>query len=112
MFGADGTCSSASIAITGASTKPTRARAVEAALASKKLDETTLADAASHAAQGLELLGGVHGSHAYRGQLWTSMTRRAIMKSAGRPYGYPAPRSPRSGSLHRRELTHGMSTYY
>ena len=84
MFGADGTCSSASIAITGASTKPTRARAVEAALASKKLDETTLADAASHAADGLELVGDIHGSQAYRGQMCTIMTRRAIMKAAGR----------------------------
>jgi len=84
MFGADGTCSSASIAITGASTKPTRARAVEAALASKKLDETTLAEAASHAADGLELLGDIHGSQAYRGQMCTIMTRRAIMKAAGR----------------------------
>jgi len=84
MFGADGTCSSASIAITGASTKPTRARAVEAALASKKLDETTLAETASHAADGLELLGDIHGSQAYRGQMCTIMTRRAIMKAAGR----------------------------
>jgi aerobic carbon-monoxide dehydrogenase medium subunit len=86
MFGADGTCSSASIAITGAPTKPTRARAVEAALASKKLDETTLADAASHAAEGLELVGDIHGSQAYRGQMCTIMTRRAIMKAAGRAY--------------------------
>jgi carbon-monoxide dehydrogenase medium subunit len=80
----DGTCSSASIAITGASTKPTRARAVEAALASKKLDETTLAGAASHAADGLELVGDIHGSQAYRGQMCTIMTRRAIVKAAER----------------------------
>ena len=86
MIGTDGTCSSASIAITGASTKPTRARAVEAALASKKLDERTLADAASHAAEGLELVGDIHGSQAYRGQMCMIMTRRAIMKAAGRAY--------------------------
>jgi aerobic carbon-monoxide dehydrogenase medium subunit len=81
---ADGTCSSASIAITGASTKPTRAKSVEAALAGKKLDETTLADAASHAVDGLELVGDIHGSQAYRGQMCTVMTRRAILKAAER----------------------------
>ena len=81
---ADGTCSSASIAITGASTRPTRAKSVEAALAGKKLDETTLADAASHAVDGLELVGDIHGSQAYRGQMCTVMTRRAILKAAER----------------------------
>ncbi len=81
---ADGTCSSASIAITGASTRPTRAKAVEAALAGKKLDETQLSDAASHAVDGLELVGDIHGSQAYRGQMCTVMTRRAILKAAER----------------------------
>jgi carbon-monoxide dehydrogenase medium subunit len=81
---ADGACSSASVAITGASTKLTRANTVEAALASKKLDETTLADAASHAVDGLELVGDIHGSEAYRGQMCTVMTRRAILKAVER----------------------------
>ncbi len=81
---ADGACSSASVAITGASTKLTRANTVEAALAGKKLDETTLADAASHAVDGLELVGDIHGSEAYRGQMCTVMTRRAILKAAER----------------------------
>jgi aerobic carbon-monoxide dehydrogenase medium subunit len=84
MLDADRTCSSASIAITGASTKPTRATSVEAALAGKKLDETTLADAASHAVDGLELVGDIHGSQAYRGQMCTVMTRRAILKALER----------------------------
>src|SRR2546426_7181407 len=81
---ADGTCSSASIAMTGASTRPTRAKAVEAALAGKKLDETQLSDAAGHAVDGLELVGDIHGSQAYRGQMCTVMTRRAILKAAER----------------------------
>ena len=81
---ADGTCSSASIAITGASTRPTRAKTVEAALAGKKLDETTLANAAGHAVDGLELVGDIHGSQAYRGQMCMVMTRRAILKAAER----------------------------
>jgi len=81
---ADGACSSASVAITGASTKLTRANTVEAALAGKKLDETTLADAASHAVDGLELVGDIHGSEVYRGQMCTVMTRRAILKAVER----------------------------
>ncbi len=84
MLDADSTCSSASIAITGASTKPTRAKAVEAVLAGKKLDETTLTEAASHAVDGLELVGDIHGSQAYRGQMCTVMTRRAILKAVER----------------------------
>ena len=84
MLDADSTCSSASIAITGASTKPTRAKAVEAALVGKKLDETTLTEAASHAVDGLELVGDIHGSQAYRGQMCTVMTRRAILKAVER----------------------------
>src|SRR5947209_15179245 len=43
---ADGACSSASVAITGASTKLTRANAVESGLAGMKLDATTPVDAA------------------------------------------------------------------
>ncbi len=41
----------ASVAITGASTKTTRASAVEAELIGKKLDEATVAAAAQHAAE-------------------------------------------------------------
>src|SRR6185437_4000898 len=59
---ADGTCTAASVVITGASVKPTRASAVEAALVGKKLDEATIAAAASHAADGLELVEDIHGS--------------------------------------------------
>src|SRR5205807_6065864 len=44
----DGTCSAASLAITGAASRITRASAVEAALLGKKLDDTTIADAARH----------------------------------------------------------------
>src|SRR6266567_6685265 len=83
-LGGDGTCSSASVVITGASVKPTRASAVEAALAGKKLDEATVADAASHAADGLELVEDIHGSKAYRAQMSCVMAKRAILKAAER----------------------------
>jgi carbon-monoxide dehydrogenase medium subunit len=80
----DGTCTSASVVITGASVKPTRASAVEAALVGKKLDEATIADAASHAADGLELVSDIHGSKAYRAQMATVMAKRAITRAAAR----------------------------
>jgi aerobic carbon-monoxide dehydrogenase medium subunit len=80
----DGTCSAASVVITGASVKPTRASAVEAALLGKKLDEATVADAASHAADGLELVEDIHGSKAYRAQMSCVMAKRAILKAAQR----------------------------
>jgi aerobic carbon-monoxide dehydrogenase medium subunit len=83
-LGADGTCSAASVAITGASVKATRASAVEQALVGKKLDESTVAEAASHAADGLELIEDIHGSKAYRSQMAGVMTRRAVLKAAER----------------------------
>src|SRR6266567_2595244 len=83
-LGGDGTCSAASVVITGASVKPTRASTVEAALLGKKLDEATVADAASHAADGLELVEDIHGSKAYRAQMSCVMAKRAILKAAER----------------------------
>jgi carbon-monoxide dehydrogenase medium subunit len=80
----DGTCSAASVVITGAASKTTRASAVEAALVGKKLDEATIAEAASHAADGLDLLEDIHGSKAYRGQMSAVMARRAITRAAER----------------------------
>jgi carbon-monoxide dehydrogenase medium subunit len=81
---ADGTCASASVVITGASVKPTRASAVEAALVGKKLDEATIAEAASHAADGLELVEDIHGSKAYRAQMTAVVTRRALARAVER----------------------------
>ncbi|WP_322480841.1 xanthine dehydrogenase family protein subunit M [Thermogemmatispora sp.] len=86
-LGADGTCTAASVVITGAGTLPTRAAAVEAALLGKKLDEATVAEAASHAAEGLELMEDIHGSKQYRAQMACVMARRAILKAAERAQG-------------------------
>jgi len=80
----DGTCTSASVVITGASVKPTRAGGVEAGLVGKKLDEATVANAASHAADGLELVEDIHGSKAYRAQMVAVFAKRAILKAAER----------------------------
>ena len=70
--------------ITGASEKATRANAVEADLVGKKLDEATVAAAAAHAADGLALLGDIHGSKEYRAQMSAVMARRAILRAAER----------------------------
>lgn len=79
-----GTCTAASVVITGASVKSTRARAVEAALVGKKLDEATIAEAASHAADGLEVVSDIHGSQAYRAEMAKVMAKRAITRAAER----------------------------
>jgi carbon-monoxide dehydrogenase medium subunit len=86
-LGADGACTAASVVITGAGTMPTRASAVEAALVGRQLDEATVAEAASHAAEGLELMEDIHGSKQYRAQMAAVMARRAILKAAERARG-------------------------
>jgi carbon-monoxide dehydrogenase medium subunit len=80
----NGVCTAASVVITGASVKPTRATAVEAALVGKKLDEATIAEAASHAADGLETVSDIHGSGEYRAQMANVMAKRAITRAAER----------------------------
>jgi aerobic carbon-monoxide dehydrogenase medium subunit len=77
----NGTCTTAGVTITGASTMTVRASAVEAALVGKKLDAATVAAAAEHATDGLNLVEDIHGSKAYRGQMTVVMVRRAILKA-------------------------------
>jgi aerobic carbon-monoxide dehydrogenase medium subunit len=80
----NGTCTSASVVITGASVKPTRVSTVEAGLVGKKLDEATIANAASHAADGLEVVSDIHGSQEYRAQMATVLARRVGARAAER----------------------------
>jgi carbon-monoxide dehydrogenase medium subunit len=77
-------CTAASVVITGASVKPTRARAVESALLGQRLDEGSIAAAAEHAADGLELVEDIHGSQAYRARMAVVMARRAITRALAR----------------------------
>lgn len=81
---ADGTCTAASVAITGAAMETTRAKAVEAALVGKKLDEATITEAASHAAEGLELVSDIHGSTDYRSKMTIVITRRVLQQALER----------------------------
>ena len=80
----DGTCTSASVVITGVSVKAHRASGVESVLVGKKLDEPAVAGAATHATEGIELVEDIHGSKAYRGQMAVVMARRAILRAAER----------------------------
>ena len=83
-LGNDGNCSAASVVITGAGSSATRASAVETVLVGKKLDEASVAGAASHAAEGLDLVEDIHGSKAYRSQMTSVMARRAILRAVER----------------------------
>ncbi len=83
-LGDDGMCSAASIAITGAAVQTSRASATEVALVGKKLDADTIAEAASHAAEGLELVSDIHGSEEYRRQMTAVITRRTITRALER----------------------------
>jgi aerobic carbon-monoxide dehydrogenase medium subunit len=78
-----GAISSARIAVTGATSKATRASAVEAALVGKPANAETIAAAAALAADGLELNGDVYASAEYRAQLLKVLARRAVTRAAG-----------------------------
>jgi carbon-monoxide dehydrogenase medium subunit len=77
-------CKSASIAITGVSSKAYRASAVEGALAGAKLDDASIAAAAAHATDGVDVNGDVFASDEYRKHLAAVYTRRAIVAAIER----------------------------
>jgi carbon-monoxide dehydrogenase medium subunit len=78
-----GTCQSARVAVTGATSKATRATAVEQALTGQTLNADMLAQAAQSATDGLELNGDVYASADYRGHLIRVLTKRALTRAAG-----------------------------
>ena len=79
-----GKCQSAGIGVTGVSPKAYRASGVEAALKGKALDAKTLASAAAHAADGVELNSDLFASGEYRKHLAQIYTRRALEQAAAR----------------------------
>lgn len=83
-LGSNGTCESASIGITGVASKGYRARAVEKALQGKALNDETIAEAASHAADGVDSNADLYASEEYRRHLAGVYTRRAIREAAAR----------------------------
>jgi len=80
----DGVCQSASIGITGVSSKVYRAAAVESALTGKKPDEQAIVGAVVHATDAVDLNGDLFASADYRRHLAEVYTRRAIASALAR----------------------------
>jgi len=80
----NGGCQSASIGITGVSSKAYRATAVESALAGVRLDEQAAANASGHAADGVDINGDLFASEDYRRHLAQVFTKRAIAAATER----------------------------
>jgi carbon-monoxide dehydrogenase medium subunit len=80
--GVDGTVAQARIAVTGATSKATRATASEQALVGTPLSADSIAAAAAVANQGLELNGDHYASAEYRAHLLGVYTRRALERAA------------------------------
>lgn len=78
------TVSSASISVTGATSKATHAAAAEAALTGQPLSAEAIADASSLAADGLEINGDHYATEAYRAHLCRVLTRRALEAAVAR----------------------------
>jgi carbon-monoxide dehydrogenase medium subunit len=81
--GSNGTVESARIAVTGATSKATRATASENALQGKALTDESIAAAAAVAAQGLDINGDHFASEDYRRHLIGVLTERALKQAAG-----------------------------
>jgi carbon-monoxide dehydrogenase medium subunit len=80
----NGGCENASIGITGVSSKAYRATVVESALTGSALDEQKIANAAAHAADGVDINGDLFASEDYRRHLAQVFTKRAIAAATER----------------------------
>ncbi|MFN2515082.1 MAG: FAD binding domain-containing protein [Pyrinomonadaceae bacterium] len=83
-LGSDVTCESATIGITGVASKAYRAASVEQALQGKELNDENIAEAALHAADGVDSNSDLYASEEYRRHLAGVYTRRAIHEAADR----------------------------
>src|SRR5439155_4020845 len=81
---AKGQCAKVRVGITGAAAKAFRARDTEAALTGGTPDDTTLAQAAAQATNGIETSGDIFASAEYRAHLARVYTRRALAKAVER----------------------------
>ena len=79
----NGNISLARVGVTGVSSRPYRATAVEAALEGQPARADTFASASQHAAEGVEALSDIHASADYRAHLAAVQVRRALEDAAG-----------------------------
>jgi carbon-monoxide dehydrogenase medium subunit len=79
-----GTCTKASVGVTGAGTKAVRAKGVEAGLTGKKLDAATIEAAAQHAAEGVDVQADLQGSVEYKSHLCRVFAKRAVTEAVKR----------------------------
>jgi carbon-monoxide dehydrogenase medium subunit len=77
----------ARVALTGLGVQPTRAEPVEWALTGQVVSDTLIADAAQHAADGIEIREDLHGSRAYKANLAGVCARRALERALARARG-------------------------
>ncbi len=82
-----GKIEAAAVGITGVGPKAYRASAVEKALRGKNPSAKILADAARHAAKGIEPLSDLHASAEYRREMAVVFTRRALERALERAQG-------------------------
>ncbi len=80
----DGSCESSAVGITGVASKAYRGKGVESALAGKRLDDQTIANAASHACDDIDANSDLYASADYRCHLAQVYTRRAIAAAVSR----------------------------
>ncbi len=80
----DGGCDNVSVGVTGVSSKAYRATAVQSGLQGAQPDAQTIAKAASHAADGVDVNGDIFASDQYRRHLAQVYTRRALATAAER----------------------------
>ena len=85
-----GTIESVAVGITGVGPKAYRAEAVEKALRGKKATPRLLAEAARHAAKGVEPLSDLHASAEYRREMAAVFARRALERALARAQGKKA----------------------
>ncbi|MGH9873029.1 MAG: FAD binding domain-containing protein [Pyrinomonadaceae bacterium] len=77
-LGADGSCESASVGVTGVASKAYRAVAVETALKGQSLTRQTIAQAAAHATDGVDANSDLYATENYRRHLAQVYTKRAL----------------------------------
>lgn len=80
-------CTTATIAVAGATGAPTPAPSAEAALAGGSLEPAALAEAARLVKDDIDAIGDSHGSAAYRGRITVVAARRALQRAAARANG-------------------------